>query len=120
MPAMDLTFAIASAVLLGATAAAFAGRRPALLCVLGAVFVPVAAATTILLYWGREPYVAVALLAAGLGLPLLGLALYAVDRIWAPFCLEMTYATLICWVLWPALVVVNLVVAVFDAVLRLL
>ncbi len=119
-PAMDLTLSILSAVLLAATAAAFALRRPTLLCALGAVFVPVAAATTVHLYWGPAPWLAVALLAVGLGLPLLGLALYAVDVIWAPFCVEMTYATLICWVLWPGLVAVNLVVAAFRALLRLL
>ncbi len=116
---MDLTFSILSAVLLVATAATFAGRRPVLLCVTGGLFVPVAAATTVLLYWGPATWLAGVLLGVGIGLPLLGLALYAVDRIWAPFCLEMTYATLLCWVLWPALVVVNLIVAAFEAVLRL-
>jgi len=115
---MDLTLSILSAVLLAGTAAAFAGRRPALLCALGAVFVPVAAATTVMLYWGPALWLAVALLGVGIGLPLLGLALYAVDRIWAPFCLEMTYATLLCWVLWPGLVVLNLAVAAVQALIR--
>jgi hypothetical protein len=102
------------------TAAAFAGRRPALLCALGAAFVPVAAAATVVLYWAPAPALAIALLALGVGLPLLCLALYAIDRIWAPFCVEMTYATLLCWVLWPGLVVINLSVASARGILALL
>jgi hypothetical protein len=117
---MDVTLTILSAVLFVATAAAFAGRRPVLLCALGAAFVAVSAEATVLLYWGPPPAVAIALLAAGLGLPLLGLALYAVDRVWAPFCLEMTYATFLCWLLWPALVVVDLVTLAVRGVISLL
>lgn len=118
-PAMELILSIVSLALFVGTAAAFAGRRPVLLCALGAAFVPVAAATTVALWWGANHGLAIALLAVGLGLPLLGLALYAIDRIWAPFCLEMTYATLLCWVLWPALVVVNLVAAAVHTVAAL-
>ena len=115
-PAMELILSIVSLALFVGTAAAFAARRPVLLSGLGAAFVPVAAASTIVTWWGFSHGLTAALLALGLGLPLLGLALYAIDRIWAPFCLEMTYATLLCWVLWPALVMVNLVAAAVRTV----
>jgi len=59
-----------------------------------------------------SPALTLALLGLGVGVPLGLLALYVIDRIWAPFCVEMTYATFLCWVLWPALVVADLAGAV--------
>jgi hypothetical protein len=59
------------------------------------------------------------LLAATLGLSLVALALYAIDCLWAPFCLEMTYVALTCWVLWPLLVLVDLVGLLVKLALRL-
>ena len=35
--------------------------------------------------------------------------LYLVDRAFAPFCVEMTYALLICWLFGPLLVLANFV-----------
>ena len=116
---MDLILSIASLALFVGTAAAFAGRRPVLLSALGAAFVPVTVVTTVVIWWGGSHTLTIVLMAVGLGLPLVGLALYAIDRIWAPFCLEMTYATLLCWVLWPALVMVNLVAAMIHTVVAL-
>jgi len=49
------------------------------------------------------------LLCGTLGLPLLGLGLYAVDLALAPFCVEMTYPGMVCWVLWPLLAMANFV-----------
>jgi hypothetical protein len=117
---MELILTIASLALFVATAAAFAGRRPVLLSALGAAFVPVTAAATVAVWWGGGHGLTIVLMAIGLGLPLLGLVLFAIDRIWAPFCVEMTYATLLCWVLWPALVMVNMVAAAVHTLVALL
>ncbi|MCD6416580.1 MAG: hypothetical protein J7M08_07785 [Planctomycetes bacterium] len=86
---------------------AFGRRRTLSMLVCGGVFVPAAAAATLVVYWPLSPVLAVALLAFGLGLPLLALLLYVIDRAFAVFCLEMTYPALICWILWPLLVAVN-------------
>jgi hypothetical protein len=44
---------------------------------------------------------------ATLGLNLCILLLYFIDLIWAPFCLELRYLTLLCWILSPLAVVLN-------------
>jgi hypothetical protein len=100
---MALQLSILSLALLVAAAMAFTRQRAAVLVACGGLFMPVAAAATVAVYWAA-PEVAVALLAIGLVLPAVGLALFAIDRVWAPFCLEMTYAGLLCWLAWPALV----------------
>ncbi|MGD2174280.1 MAG: hypothetical protein PVJ27_02665 [Candidatus Brocadiaceae bacterium] len=96
-----------SLALFGAAAVAYSRQRTLALCACGALFVPVAAGATVLVYWPISPALAALLLAGTLGVSLVGLLLYALDRLWAPFCLEMTYATMVCWLLWPLLVVVN-------------
>ena len=96
-----------SLALLGAAAVAFTRQRRAVLLVCGGLFVPAAAAATVATFWPVSPAAAVVVMAATLGPSLVGLALYAVDRLAAPFCIEMTYAAMACWVLWPVLVVVD-------------
>jgi hypothetical protein len=96
-----------SLALLGAAAVAFTRQRRAALLVCGGLFVPAAAAATAATFWPVSPAAAVLAMAATLGPSVLGLALYAVDRVFAPFCLEMTYAGMLCWVLWPVLVAVD-------------
>lgn len=108
---------LAAALLLGA-ALAFVRRRPVLLVFCGACFVPAAGAGAVLAFWGWSAPATVILLALTLGVSLLGLLLYVIDRIWAPFCLEMTYAALLCWVLWPVLVAINLAGSVVVLLLR--
>ena len=117
---MELGLSIVSLALLAGTAAAFAGRRPVLLSALGGVFVPAAGAATLAVWWPVSPALTVALLAVGVGVPIALLVLYVVDRVWAPFCLEMTYAMVLCWVLWRALVVVDLAGAAGRLLLRLI
>ncbi len=107
MLALDLN--MLSLALLGASAVAFARRRTLVLIACGAFFMASAALATLAVYWPTSPEAAVMLLAAGEGLPLAALVLYLVDRAFAPFCVEMTYALLICWVLWPLLVLANFV-----------
>lgn len=96
-----------SLALLGAGAVAFTRQRTAGLLACAGLFVPVAAAAALTVYWPVSPVLAVLLLCVTEGLPLAALALYVIDRTLAPFCVEMTYAVLICWVLWPVLVLAN-------------
>lgn len=94
-------------------AAAYRRGRTVLFLALGAAFMLAAGATTVAFYWAYLPVSAAAVLAVGIGLPLLGLALHVIDRNWAPFRLHMTYALRLCWVLWAALVVFNLFWAIW-------
>ena len=86
---------------------AFTRRRTAVLLICGGFFVPVAALASVAVYWPLSPVFTVLLLAFALGLPLLALTLYAVDLVFAPFCVEMTYPAMVCWLLWPLLVLIN-------------
>lgn len=96
-----------SLALFGAAALAFTRQRTLVLAVCGGLFVPVAGLVSIALYWPLSPVFALLLLCVTLGLPLLALLLYAVDVAFAAFCVEMTYPAIICWLLWPLLVLVN-------------
>ncbi len=91
-----------------AAAWAFWSRRQLLVTLFGALFVPTAGSAAILVFWPVSPVLAFAVMLPTLGLSLMGLLLFFIDRVWAPFCLEMTYAALLCWVLWPALLALNL------------
>lgn len=107
MLALDLN--ILSLGLLGAGAVAFARRRRLVLVSCGSLFAGTTALATLAVFWPAAPAAAVALLAVGEGLPLTAVLLYLVDRAFAPFCLEMTYALLICWAVWPLLLLANFV-----------
>jgi len=96
-----------SLALLGAGAVAFARQRKAVLVLCLGMFVPVSALATLAVYWPLSPVLATVLLCVGEGLPLVALGLYGADLLFAPFCVEMTYAVLVCWVLWPVLVLAN-------------
>ena len=93
-----------SLALLGAAAVAFSRQRWAVLGVCGGLFMPASAAATVAVYWHLRPALAAVLLGALLGLPALLLLVYLVDRLLAPFCLEMTYPAMLCWLAWPLLV----------------
>ena len=95
--------------LLAAAAVAFTRQRRAVMVACGGLFVPVAVVATVAVWWPLSPAVAVALLALGMGLPLVGLALFAADWLLAAFALEMTYATVLAWLIWPLLVGANFV-----------
>jgi len=82
-------------------------RRPVVLWTAAGVFFAAGGAATILIWWPLSPVLAVLVLGLTLGVSLAALALFAIDVTWAPFCLEMTYLTFLCWVLCPAAVLVN-------------
>lgn len=105
MAALDLN--ILSLALFGATAVAFTRQRRIVMVTCGALFAAVTGAASVLVWLSVSPHVAILLLAIGMALPLAGLALYAIDRVWACFSAEMTYASLLCWVLWPLLILIN-------------
>jgi len=106
---MALGLNILSLALLGTAAVAFSRQRTLVLFVCGGLFVPVAGTAALAVYWPVSPALAVGLLCVTLGLPLLALLLYAVDVVFAPFCVEMTYPGMVCWVLWPVLVAAEFV-----------
>jgi hypothetical protein len=95
--------------LLGAMAVAFSRRCTFVVVACGVLFVPIATGAVLVSWWPVSPTAAVGLTALLMGLPLLGLAAYALDRACACFTIEMTYATLLCWLLWPVLVLAGYV-----------
>jgi hypothetical protein len=105
--ALDLN--MLALALLGAAAVAFTRQRRLAMFVCGSLFVGTAALGVLAVWWPVSPPLAVVLLAAGLGLPLAGLLLFAVDLAFAPFCIEMTYPAMLCWLFWPAVVLANYV-----------
>lgn len=106
---MALNLNILSLALLGAAAVAFTRQRRHVLAVCGGLFVPVAAWATVAVWWPVSPVLGMVLLAGTMGVALAGVALYALDRAAACFAVEMTYATVPCWLLWPVLVMANFV-----------
>ncbi|MFO8008474.1 MAG: hypothetical protein R6V05_12145 [Candidatus Brocadiia bacterium] len=99
MMAVDLN--ILSLALLATSAVAFSRQRTLVMVVCGALFVPTQAAGLLAVYWPVSPPAALTILALTLGLSLVCLALYAVDRLCAVFCLEMTYVATLVWLIWP-------------------
>ncbi len=98
-----------SLALLVLAAVAYIRRRPGVLWPVAALFFPVTGVATVLIWWPVSPALTVLVIALTLGVSLGALALFAIDVAWAPFCLEMTYLTFICWVLCPLAVLVNYV-----------
>lgn len=74
-----------------------------------AVFLAVAGWTTVATLYPWSPTVAVALMAVTLLGSAAAVTLYVIDVVWAPFCLEMTYMLIICWILCPLLVAANFI-----------
>ncbi|MHC4479675.1 MAG: hypothetical protein ACYS1C_01700 [Planctomycetota bacterium] len=105
MPGLD--FNVFALALLAGAAVAFTRQRRVVSLACGALFVPAAAIGAVAVWWSVSPALTLVLLALTLGLPLLALLLWAVDLAFAPFCVEMTYPAMICWLLWPALVMAN-------------
>jgi hypothetical protein len=101
---MEQSLDVLALALFGAAAVAFTRQRRAVMLACGALFVPVAALATVAVWWPVSPAAAVALLMVGMALPLGTLLVFAIDLLWAPFALEMTYPAMLCWVLWPVLI----------------
>jgi hypothetical protein len=93
--------------LLAATAMAFTRQRRFVMVCCGALFVLAAVWTTVAVWWAVSAVAAVVILMVLIGIPLLALLVFAVDYVWTPFCLEMTWPGMICWLFWPALVALN-------------
>jgi hypothetical protein len=90
-------------------AVAFYRRRRGVLILAALLFFPVTAAATVSVWWAISHVLAMCIIAATLALPIVLIALFLVDLIWAPFCFEMTYATIPCWILCPLGVLLNYV-----------
>ena len=104
---MDLALNTMSLALFGLAAAAYARRRGTVLLAAAVLFFPVAAGATLAVWWPLCPTAGSLILALTLGVPLALMAVFAVDVIWAPFCLEMTYLTFLCWLICPVGVGLN-------------
>jgi maltodextrin utilization protein YvdJ len=104
---MTLYMNIASLVLLALAAVSYAGRRFHMLAGAAVLFFLVTGAATMMTWWSVSPALTVIILAVTLGLSLAALSLFAIDVVWAPFCAEMTYLMVLCWVLCPLAVVLN-------------
>lgn len=105
---LDLHLNILSFALLSLAGVAYGRRRPQVLWPSVALFFPVSAWAAVATWWQGAPVFTLVLLGFTLGLSAVALLLFAVDVVFAPFCLEMTYLTPLCWILCPLLVLVNL------------
>jgi hypothetical protein len=98
-----------SIALLGVGASAYTRRAHALAAVCALLFVPVASLGTIELYSEHSLVATWGILTLGIGPGLLGYLLYCIDRRFACFTTEMTYATLPASILWPLVALANCV-----------
>lgn len=98
---------ILSLALFGVGAVAYARQRRIVLAGAGALFFPVTALATLYTWWPLSPAVGCGILLVALALPLVGLLLFAIDVVWAPFCVEMTYLSFLGWLLCPVAVAAN-------------
>ena len=111
---MEAALNILSLALFGLVAVAYARRHRVVLAVGGTLFFPICAAALTANWWQISPWAALALVACTLGVSLVVLTLFAVDVLWAPFCVEMTYLTFLCWVLCPLAVLLSHVGALLQ------
>lgn len=98
---MNAALNILSLAFFGLAAVAYGRKHRITLSVAAGLFFPTCGVSLITTWWPLSPLVSLVLTGATLGVALVMLALFAVDVIWAPFALEMTYLTLLCWFLCP-------------------
>jgi hypothetical protein len=94
-------------LLFALAAASYVRQRFVGLWLAGLLFFPLTGLATVWTWWPVSPLAAILILVGTLGVPLVCLALFAIDVMWAPFCLEMAYLTILCWVLCPQAVLLN-------------
>jgi len=104
---MALLLNTLSLALLALAATSYVRRRFAILWGAALLFFPVTAAAAVLTWWPLSPALAAVIVALTLGISLCALALFGIDVAWAPFCLEMTYLTVLCWILCPLAVLLD-------------
>lgn len=97
----DLTLSILSGVLLLLAGVAYVRHRRTILAVIAAIFFPLCGISLLHGWWSISPILALIFLALTLGVSLVTLVLFLIDLLWAPFGLEMTYLTFLCWILCP-------------------
>lgn len=101
----DLTLSILSAALLVLAGVAFVRQRRVILAITAALFFPLCGTSLLCSWWLISPILALVFLILTLGVSLVTIVLFLIDVIWAPFGLEMTYLTFLCWILCPLAVV---------------
>ncbi|MFP4028371.1 MAG: hypothetical protein ACLFWL_11330 [Candidatus Brocadiia bacterium] len=104
---MELALAILSFSFLSLAAVAYVHQRRAVLLVAGVLFFPATVYATLEIWTPLHPAIPWAVLLATLGVSLSILIVFAIDIIWAPFCLELTYLSFLVWLLCPIPVVFN-------------
>ncbi len=109
----EATLTLFAAALLVVGSVAYIQRKRRILAIAGALFFPICSGALVS-SWGPISTALTAIFLVGtLGLSLFALALFAIDVIWAPFALEMTYLTFLCWILCPVAVILSGVGALF-------
>ena len=98
---------ILSFALLAMTGVAYARRRHLVLTAGAVLYFASLALATGLTWWETSPPLAGLFLAVGVAVPVVLTLVFLVDLIWAPFCLQTTYLTFLCWVLSPPIVLCN-------------
>jgi hypothetical protein len=97
-----------SLVLLVMAVVAYPRRMRLELAAAACLFFPVTAGAVLASWWPVSHPAAAVILIVPLGASLAIMLLFLIDVIWAPFCLEMTYLTFLCWILCPVTVALNL------------
>lgn len=104
---MSNTLIFLSPLFLLACGLAYFYQRRITLAISAAAFCYTSSAGMFAVWTSFGNWLAFTLWGATLGLSLCILLLYFIDLIWAPFCLELRYLTLLCWMLGPLAVVLN-------------
>lgn len=97
----NVTLNILSFVFLVMAGGAYVLQKRTCLIILATIFFPVATTSLLTTWWPLQPILAIVFIFVTLGGSFLALTLFVIDYIWAPFALEMTYVTFLCWVLCP-------------------
>ncbi len=98
----------ASLVLCAVMGFAYARQKKWLLFPAGVLYAFSAASATFLIWSPSGQVTAVAFVTLTLAAPALGLCLFLVDYLWAPFCLEMRYMVILWWLLAPLAIPLNM------------
>ena len=113
---MEMELSVLTFALLCLAGVSYARRRFGVLLASATAFFPVTFLATAALWWAYSPLMTVLFLTFTLGASLVFLTLYFIDVVFAPFSLEMTYATFLCWILCPLPVAANFVALCLRAV----
>lgn len=105
----DVTLSLMSAAFLILASVAYVRQKRKVLSVIAVLFFVTCTASIMSNWWPISPILTIVILAFTLGLSAVALILFIVDLLWAPFALEMTYLTFLCWILCPLAVLIDFI-----------